>query len=177
MLYFAYGSNMFPPRLKARTPSVKFGSTGFVEKYKLTFDKRSVDRSGEPSGKCDMEATGDWADLVHGVLFSIAESETGDLDAREGLGDGYRKDVVQVVTPNGTSPALAYVATDKASGLLPYDWYKAFVVRGAELHELPPAYIDKLKAIRSRLDPNEKRRAINEAILSTPWPPEPSAGL
>jgi gamma-glutamylcyclotransferase len=162
-LYFAYGSNMLTRRLAARTPSATVVTTGYVEGYRLTFDKVSSDGSG----KCDIEATRISADRVYGVLFSIAESEEGALDDAEGLGHGYRKGEVQIVTPDGTSKAIAFSATNKNPALLPYDWYKDFVVQGAVEHDLPTAYITKLRAIRSQPDRNAARRARNEALLES----------
>ena len=160
-LYFAYGSNMLTRRLTARTPSAAAVGTGFVEGYRLSFDKVSSDGSG----KCDIEPTNNTADRVYGVIFRIAAAEAGALDDAEGLGRGYRKGEVQVVTSDGTSPAVAYFATEKDPARRPYHWYKAFVVEGAIEHALPQAYIDGLRAVASQPDPNASRRARNEALL------------
>jgi gamma-glutamylcyclotransferase (GGCT)/AIG2-like uncharacterized protein YtfP len=160
--YFAYGSNMLTRRLAARTPSATVVTTGYVDGYRLAFDKVSTDGSG----KCDIERTGNSSDRVYGVLFSIAESEADALDDAEGLGHGYRKGEVQVVTPHGTSQALAYFATRKDTRLIPYHWYKDLVVQGAIEHALPISHIEKLRAIRSQPDLNASRRARNEALLA-----------
>src|SRR5436309_10854406 len=85
-LYFAYGSNMLTRRLTARTPSAAAVGTGFVEGYRLSFDKVSSDGSG----KCDIEPTSNPADRVYGVVFTIADAEAGALDDAEGLDRGYR---------------------------------------------------------------------------------------
>ncbi|GEM_PF-265545 len=161
-LYFAYGSNMFTRRLKARTPSATPQGTAFVEGHRLTFDKKSTDGSG----KCDIEATGNSADRVCGVLFTISTAESAALDQAEGLGNGYRKGDLQIVTPNGISSAVAYFATEKDPARQPYDWYKAFVVAGAVEHVLPDAYVEGLKAVPSKSDPDSSRRARNEAALA-----------
>ena len=118
--YFAYGSNMLTRRLRApsRAPSAVPEGIGFVEGYRLTFDKVSSDGSG----KCDIEASQNSTDLVHGVLFRIATSEEKALDGAEGLGNGYRKDKVQVVTANGERTALTYIATKKETAIRPYHW-------------------------------------------------------
>ncbi len=65
--YFAYGSNMFSRRLRARVPSAIAGGVGYVRGRRLTFDKVSNDGSG----KCDVEPTLRDTDRVHGVLFEI----------------------------------------------------------------------------------------------------------
>src|SRR5580704_15405957 len=108
-LYFAYGSNMFARRLAARTPSAVRIATAFVESRRLTFDKVSTDGSG----KCDLEATGNPTDRVYGVIFRIAVAEERLLDEAEGLGHGYCKDQLMVVTSDGPVEAMAYFATDK----------------------------------------------------------------
>src|SRR5260221_8132435 len=97
-LYFAYGSNMLTRRLTAhnRAPSAVATGTAFAEGYRLTFDKVSTDGSG----KCDIEGTGDPTNRVYGVLFQIASADAARLDEAEGLGHGYRKGEIQVVTPD-----------------------------------------------------------------------------
>jgi len=161
-LYFAYGSNMFIRRLAARTPSAVPFATAFVEGRRLTFDKVSTDGSG----KCDIEATGNPADRVYGVIFSIAVAEKHLLDKAEGLGHGYRKNELVAVTSDGPVEAVAYFATEKDPALRPYDWYKAFVVQGATENTLPTAYIEFIRAVPSQSDPDAHRRAKNEALLA-----------
>jgi len=160
-LYFAYGSNMLTRRLKDRTPSADAVRTGFVEGHRLTFDK--ISRDG--SGKADIQATGNPTDRVYGVLFSIAVEDESTLDRAEGLGKGYRKVEIQVVTPKAASVALTYVATEKKPAYQPYHWYKALVVAGAVEHALPDFYVAWLRTVDSKPDPNTTRRAENEALL------------
>jgi gamma-glutamylcyclotransferase len=160
--YFAYGSNMFARRLSARTPSAVRIGTGCVQGHKLTFDKVSTDGSG----KCDIEATGNPADRVYGVVFRIAAAEESALDEAEGLGHGYRKDEVTVVTRESALKAMAYFATEKDPTRRPYDWYKAFVVQGAIENTLPDAYIEVIRAVPSQTDSNAPRRARNAALLA-----------
>jgi len=163
-IYFSYGSNMLERRLKTadRAPSARFIGIGFVTGRRLTFDKISVDGSG----KCDIEATGNHRDRVYGVLFEINNTEKAALDRVEGLGKGYDDEIVRVVTADGASDAVTYVALMKAPDLRPYDWYKAFVVAGAVEHGLPGDYVDRLRAIGSWTDPDKERRAAQEAILA-----------
>jgi gamma-glutamylcyclotransferase len=162
-LYFAYGSNMLTRRLTgaARAPSAVCEGTGYIDCHRLAFDK--VSRDG--SGKADVEATGNTTDRVYGVLFRIAAAEERTLDRAEGLGRGYRKGNVQVVTPAGAVTAATYIATDKELACLPYHWYKAIVVAGAIEHGLPNPYIEWLRTVSSQPDPKATRRAENEASL------------
>jgi gamma-glutamylcyclotransferase len=161
-LYFAYGSNMLTRRLSARTPSAVAVGTAYVEGYRLTFDKVSTDGSG----KCDIDATGNAADRVWGVLFRIDTAESADLDAAEGLGQGYRKGEVEAVAAATRTRAVAYFATEKDPARIPYHWYKAFVVAGAAEHALPPDHIEGLQNVPSQPDPDANRRARNEALLA-----------
>jgi hypothetical protein len=153
---------MFSRRLTERTPSAVAIGTASVEGRRLTFDKRSEDGSG----KCDIEATGNPADYVWGVLFRIASTEAACLDKAEGCGHGYSKGEVQAMTATGASPAVAYFATEKDSGRLPYHWYKAFVIAGATEHALPAIYVAGIRDVPSQQDPDAARRARNEALLS-----------
>jgi len=84
-LYFAYGSNMLTRRLAARTPSAVPEGFGYIEYFRLAFDKPSRDGSG----KATIEATGTATDRVYGVLFRIETGEEGALDRAEGLDKGY----------------------------------------------------------------------------------------
>src|ERR1700761_9617650 len=99
---------MFARRLAARTPSAVRITSVFVEGRRLTFDKVSTDGSG----KCDIEATGNPTDRVYGVIFRIAVVEERSLAEAEGLGHGYRKDQLMLVTPDGPLEAVAYFATN-----------------------------------------------------------------
>jgi len=92
-----------------RTPSATFAATGFVEGRRLTFDKVSSDGSG----KCDIEETENCDDRVYGVVYRINKSEEAPLDRAEGLGNGYKKDMVDVITSANTYRAVVYVATKK----------------------------------------------------------------
>jgi gamma-glutamylcyclotransferase len=159
--YFAFGSNMLARRLRARTPSAVVRGTGFIGGHRLTFDKIST----HGSGKCRIEATTNPGGRVYGVLFAIASAEAENLDREEGVGNGYRKDFVNVVTVTEVITAVAYIADRRNSNLRPYDWYKAFVVHGAIDNHLPTAYVRFLRAIESNPDPDQKRCAKNEAVL------------
>ena len=161
ILYFSYGSNMFTARLRTRTPSALFKQVGYVEGYKLAFDKVAKDGSA----KCHIEPTGKTTDRVYGVVFTIAASEKKKLDEAEGLGYGYEERKIQVVTPEGIIESVTYYATKRSSGLTPHDWYKGFVVAGAEDHGLPAPYIAELRTVVSKPDPDKEQAAREEAIL------------
>jgi gamma-glutamylcyclotransferase len=160
-LYFRYGSNMLSARLIARTPSALAHRTGYVMGRRLTFNKMSDDRSG----KCDVELTGNVADHIEGVLFSIDRAHKKALDDAEALGRGYDEAIVDVITAQGTERAHTYVAaagsTDAARR--PYHWCKALVIAGAVQHGLSEAYIAALWTVPSMRDPMRNRRTKREA--------------
>jgi gamma-glutamylcyclotransferase len=160
-LYLAYGSNMCTRRLKERAPSAVPVGTGFVEGRMLTFAKISIDGSG----KCDIEQTLNPADRVHGVLFRVDSTDAENLDRAEGLGQGYCKEEVQVLTPEGTVVAVTYIATAKDPDRLPYSWYKEFVLQGAIEHGLPDDYVAGLRVAPTKDDPNTRRQKNNEVLL------------
>lgn len=159
--YFAYGSNMFSPKLKIPAPSATFRAVGRLPGYALRFNKRSEDGSA----KANIIATGNANDEILGVIFEIADADRPTLDASEG---GYTSLIVEILTGSGPIPALAYTAkADRVSdSLKPYTWYKAFVVRGAREHGLPDAYVEKLEGLDAQKDADNEREKANVAVLS-----------
>lgn len=160
MEYFAYGSNMLTRRLRKRVPTAIALGPARLPQHRLTWDKPSSDQSGKCSVVPDPECE------VWGVLFKINERERDRLDKAEGLGHGYEKQTSTVEGPEGDVEAFFYVATEARPGAKPYDWYKAFVVNGAEEHGLPGSYVAALKAVEADFDTEERRRAENAAILN-----------
>ncbi len=161
MKYFAYGSNMFERRLNdgARAPSASFFAVGELCKYKLFFHKRSKDGSA----KCNIVTTGDPKDRVYGVIFDIQDAEIELLDAKEGVHSGgyYRREItVNILGDEKQIAACAYFANRNfiSDKLLPYRWYKAFVIAGAVEHGLPQDYVRMIKEIPEIEDPDLRRR-------------------
>ena len=162
--YFAYGSNMHTLRLRERTPSAVAEGVGYISGFRLAFDKISIDGSG----KCNVVSTRDSNDRVYGVLFDIAMAETEALDKAEGLGTGYVKSTVTVITEAAEWSATTYIA-DRTNPLLrPYTWYMKFVICGGVEHGLPESYVEQLRLTPSQADPDLKRSASNEALLRRP---------
>jgi gamma-glutamylcyclotransferase len=50
------------------------------------------------------------------------------------------------------------------SELLPYTWYKRFVIEGARQHDLPAEYIARIEAMPATEDPDRTRDAENHRI-------------
>ncbi len=159
---FAYGSNMLSSRIQERCPSARALGVAELHGHELKWHKRSKDGSG----KCDVVPAKDEKRIVYGVLFEIAENEKSELDKAEGLGNGYEQKQVQVVFEGKPRAATLYAATNTASLLKPYTWYKAFVVAGAKEHELPNEYIRQLEAVEATQDPDNKRHESHTQLLN-----------
>lgn len=164
MLYFSYGSNMSIRRLKVRTPSAEFASVARLTQHVMRFHKAGRDGSA----KCDALFTGDNADSVIGVVFRIARKQQSALDFAEGLGNGYERKEVQLLSSTKLRlQAFTYYATLIDASMKPYHWYKHHVLVGCHEHKLPTAYIKQIAEIDSVADPDKKRAAREAALYST----------
>jgi gamma-glutamylcyclotransferase len=147
-LYFAYGSNMSAPRLRARTPSAEPIGAAKLPGFRLVFDKWGRD----DSAKADCEHTD--------------APDRPALDRAEGMGQGYNACEVALKTECGTVTAWTYVATDKRPGLLPYGWYLQHVLIGAKAWWLPHRYITSIASLPSVPDPDSARHAMELSIYA-----------
>lgn len=166
MLYFAYGSNMCTDRLRTpdRVPSAEFVQTAKLAGHVFRFHKRS---KKDCSAKADACFTGNEEDVVWGAVFKIKPSEKPQLDVAEGLRRGYAETEVTAMGNDGKPyRAVMYFAESShiQSDLLPYTWYKRFVVEGARVHKLPADYIARIESMPATEDPDRKRDANNRAI-------------
>lgn len=158
--YLAYGSNLHPARIGARLgPIPKLGTTA-LPGWGLRFHKFSEDGSG----KCNLAA--DPKSMAYGTVYELSSESKQRLDAIEGVGQGYRD--TRIVLPE-FGEAWVYLAepTHIDEVLQPYDWYHAFVLRGAELNQFPSAYIDQIRRVHTNQDPDENRRTDNQSILNS----------
>ncbi|WP_372987826.1 gamma-glutamylcyclotransferase family protein [Marinobacter sp.] len=157
MKYFAYGSNMSLPRLKARVPSAERIGMFVLVEHSLRFHKFS---RKDGSAKCDALFTGNPDDYIIGALFEIPACEKGPLDNAEGLGFGYEEKRVTVTDVQGYSlEAYTYYATDTDPSLRPYSWYLYHVIYGAREIGVPDDYLNAVLATKSREDPDRERDA------------------
>ncbi|MEO0974224.1 MAG: gamma-glutamylcyclotransferase family protein [Pseudomonadota bacterium] len=165
MIYFAYGSNMHPERLRQRVPSREVIATSVLSGFRLTFHKRG----GDGSGKCAV-LPAEASAAVHGVIYRMSPSHRPALDLAENThGGGYVATEVAVDAPDGRRfEAFTYVPPSNQidASLKPFDWYKAFVVEGARHHGLPQDYLDELLGIHAIADQNAARAALNRKILA-----------
>ena len=160
ILTFAYGSNMLSRRLRARVTSARVIGPARLRGHQLRWHKRSRDGSG----KCDVVAASVPAVAVHGVVYELALAEKHRLDLAEGLGQGYAQRLAEVETASGRLLAWLYYATDIDPTRLPYTWYRALVVAGAQEHGLPPAYSALIAAAAATHDRNAERHRQHMAL-------------
>ena len=160
--YFAYGSNMAVERLRARVPSASLLGIAVLAGHALRFDKPG---SMDGTAKCDAAYTGNAADSVMGALYSINGGDLPLLDRFEGVGHGYERKIVSVMSAsNETVRAETYIATHTGADLRPLDWYKEHVLRGARALQLPLTYIATIEAIVADIDADEERRTRELSI-------------
>ena len=162
LLNFAYGSNMLSARLLQRVPGAQPIGSAILRGHTLRWHKIAKDGSG----KCDIVVReGD--SVVYGVLYEIPPHEKANLDQAEGLGFGYEEKEVTVESGSGTHTATAYYATNTNPSILPFTWYKALVVAGAVEHGLPLEYVEGLRAIEAKHDPDAQQHAQNMALAGS----------
>ena len=144
-------------------PSARPVTAAWLYGYHLEFSKLSKDCSG----KCTIRASNTSSANVRGLVFEMSSREKPRLDLPEGLGHGYEQKEITLKTANGDLQAFTYVAAEDHidPSLQPYDWYKAFVVAGAVEHGLPSDYVQKIRAVGSRGDPDEVRSLQNWDLL------------
>lgn len=161
MFYFAYGSNMLTARLAERVPSVRPAGRGWLTQHRLRFHLRGSDESG----KCNVLHTADTRDIVHGALYELDAERLENLHAAEG--PPYEFLELAIGTPEGPVRATTYRgrADFLDDALVPFDWYRDFVVCGAREHDLPVAHVAALEAVASQPDPDSERAAMNRRIL------------
>ncbi len=160
LLYFAYGSNLCLPRLKARVPGVRALGPAALRGHELRWHKKGTDGSG----KCSIVHVGGDA-IVHGALFAIPRTEESALDRAEG--PEYEDIPVSVESTEGDVTAKTYVAVESAidDARQPYSWYKALVVSGAESQGLPLGYVETLRLVDAIDDPDTERGRRHRAFL------------
>ncbi|MEO8545538.1 MAG: gamma-glutamylcyclotransferase family protein [Burkholderiaceae bacterium] len=161
LLNFSYGSNMLARRITQRVPSARAVGTAVLRGHVLRWHKAGQDGSA----KCDVLATGSADDRVHGVVYTLSAVEKHLLDAAEGLGRGYDEKEVVLESASDVFKAWTYHATAIDATLLPFSWYKALVIAGAEEHGLPARYIGQLQAISAIDDGDAVRAQRHWALL------------
>lgn len=152
--YFAYGSNMLTSRLTARCPGARAIGTAWAADHEVSFCLFSdIDNSGKmgiqarPGGSA-------W-----GVLFDIPLVERASLDLAESAGTVYerREDFPVRLADGGTREVTTYIPMIELGAHVPYDWYLALCLAGAEENALPSQIIERLRGHAAKADPDARR--------------------
>ncbi len=164
--YFAYGSNLSSLRLRARVSLAQVVCVARLENNVMQFSKLSIDGSA----KCDITLQA--FATTWGVVYQLADTDWPLLDGFEGVPVHYQRESVTVISrERKLLTATAYravqssaIALDCATVMQPYEWYKEHVLRGAIEHALPESYINKLRTIETKPDPDKERATMEMAI-------------
>lgn len=159
---FAYGSNLWTPRLRERVENAQPISVGFVTKRRLAFHKRGADGSA----KADAHFTDCADDRVWGVVFAMSDRDKRVLDDHE---IGYATRQVIVVSEQGELAANIYAAQTEFidMSLRPFDWYHRFVELGAVEHKLPAGYVAEVQAVECVADGDFDRGDRHWQLIAT----------
>ncbi len=164
-LYFAYGSNMLPARLKARCSSAQVRGIAAASNHFLQFSKPGKDNSG----KATLVVSGDQALYTPGVIFEIAKADLTSLDRAEGAGYGYDREESFQVTDIKNGELLTvttYLASKTDMNLKPFDWYLALVLAGVNHHALEVGHETRLREIDYDVDANHAREGRIQAVAA-----------
>lgn len=142
-LYFAYGSNLSPARMRERIAAAQALGAARLAGYRLCLDKRG----GDGSGKANLRA--DPAETVWGALYQFDAGEWPRLD---GFEPGYERVAVEVEWRGATRPALTYVSQTLTPDPVPFACYKRLMLEGARAQGLPEEWIRRLEALPERAD-------------------------
>ncbi len=163
---FCYGSNLLRYRIESRIGKIRSKEVVKLYKYKLNFHKKSTDGSS----KANIQYTGNEFDYVLGIIIQIDEYQKAKLDKFEGKGKGYNEQKVLIVKNDDTELEVAtYIANSESieDNLLPYDWYKAYIVLGALENRFSDEYIIALKNTESKADSKFERNDMNWGVIKS----------
>lgn len=130
--YFAYGSNLWPARMRSRCPSAVAIASAELGGWEIRYAKPGRD------GTAKLDIVERPGAAVHGAVYAIEGEDRRSLDAAE---PGYDAVVVSVETDSGPLGVLTYRWLGTATAAPPAGWYRAMAMAGARVHRLPEAYV------------------------------------
>jgi len=143
MIYFAFGSNMSRKRLKNRGIVPFRIRSGWINDYKLVFNKKS--KKNNQVGWANIEH--EKGSVVYGILYWVSEDEMIKLDKFEGHPTHYFRTQMNVSTNVGIENAMVYIAQQKwiDESCEPTKKYINFLLEGRDF--IPRKYYENLKKI------------------------------
>ncbi|CAK1540176.1 unnamed protein product [Leptosia nina] len=154
-LYFAYGSNLWTFRIHMNNPTAEFVSIGRLDNYRLEFIRYSKFWGGPTATPVPTANAHIW-----GVIWRLQTENIPSLDEQEGVDkDIYYVKHVRIATPylgmftcriyeHNVVPLPRGDNDDIPIEHWPSWTYKEVIILGAEEHNLPDHYIEKLKEIK-----------------------------
>ncbi len=139
-LYFAYGANMDPAVLARRGIQPLSSQAAWVDGFHFEFSVPGLPVL-EPGFATIRPQEGA---RVHGVAHRLTTDDLQRLDGFES--DQERFEVPLGGVPEDDQPATTYRSFMHKKGLRPSRRYLHVLIRGAELHDLPVAWIAQLKS-------------------------------
>ena len=132
ILYFAYGSNMNPARMRARCPGARWVGTATLRGWRLV-ERLYADVERSPGS------------AVRGVLYGLTARDLARLDMCEGWPNVYGSRRVRAWADGlGWRDCMVYVLTDETRrdrAGMPYpEWYRAVCSEGARTNGIPDAF-------------------------------------
>ena len=124
LAYFAYGSNLWLPRIQERCPSAEPIGPTWLHGWALVFDKPSTDGSAKANIR-EVPGTS-----TPGVLYEIDPAHRILLDHAEPL-------YAVIAVEAGGREAFTYAYEGEPTSSPPYDWYLDMIVHGRSHHDLP----------------------------------------
>lgn len=143
-MYFAFGSNMNPDRMRDRKAFFTDRVGAKLSDYKMSFSFRRPDGGGSCNIRPEENS------VVYGALYTLEAGGLNKLDVFELVSQGcYRRELVTVETSEGDKvEATAYVVTDQfyQEGLVPPIDYLEHCLAGKDV--LPAEYYDFLESFK-----------------------------
>lgn len=140
-LYAAYGSNLDPRQMLARTPHSPHRGTGWLIGWRLTFGGEELGWEGALATIAESPG-----EQLFVSLYDLTADDEKALDAWEGEEIGlYRKVRLRVQTMNGEELAWLYVLNGWEGGM-PSARYLGILSDAAEAAGAPRDYVAALRA-------------------------------
>lgn len=160
LLYLAYGSNLHPVRLGERVPSARLLGPVELPGFRLAFHVRGRD----DSGKGNLVAC-QTSPPAYGAVYEIAAEERPALDRYEG--SSYRVARLQVTLGGKRRLCFTYLGQTSCidEALMPYGWYKDIILLGAQYLGAPPDYLDMIRSVECRPDPDAARHGQHADLM------------
>lgn len=136
-LYFAYGSGLNPTMVEFRVnDAVKIICKGELKHYALRFNRKNPD--GTARG--NLHFLDD--EFTLGILYQINKNKFEQLKQTE---PAYILTEFDILTPNGTLKAFAFICHQCEEGIYPGKKYVEGIIENAHTYLFPSAYIEKIK--------------------------------